>query len=61
MNLLKKLFAKPSAQTLAVQELEDSQRQLLSYQTQAEYTAQMCKFYQEKIKRLSGYVQREQT
>ena len=58
-SFVKKLLTKPSATVLAQQELEEAQRQLLRHQAQNEYHASMVKFYEQNIKRLSTYVQRE--
>lgn len=59
MNTIKKLFAKPSAASLAQQEYEDAQRHLLQHQASHEYHANMVKYYEQSIKRLSNYIQKE--
>lgn len=59
MKMIKKLFAKPSATSIAQQEYEEAQRQLLRHQAQNEYHANMVKFYEQNIKRLSTYIQKE--
>lgn len=59
MNLidyLKKLYAAPSADAIALRELEDSKRKLLDAQSGREYADSMCKYYEAKIKRLSAYL-----
>jgi hypothetical protein len=59
--ILTKLFQKPSAKTLAQQDLEESQRQLLAYQSEAERCASMSAYLQEKINRLNAYLQTPET
>jgi hypothetical protein len=54
---LKQLFEAPSAEVIAIRELEDSKRKLLDAQTGREYANAMCAYYESKIKRLSNYVE----
>ena len=54
------LFRKPSARVVAQQSLEEAERQLLAYQSQAEYTQQMVVFYQRTVARLKKYVHEDQ-
>ena len=51
MNL-KKLFCPPSAHELAVQELEEAERQLLLAHTQQEYAAAMIAYNSNRVERL---------
>jgi hypothetical protein len=53
---LKKLWDKPSAEVLALRELEDSKRSLLEAQTAREYAESMCKYREAQIKRLTAYL-----
>ena len=53
---LKKLWATPSAEVLALRELEDSKRRLLEAQTAREYAESMCKYREAQIKRLTAYI-----
>jgi hypothetical protein len=56
MNYLKKLFAAPSAEMIALRELEDAKRRLLeaySYREEAECRV-AC--YSERIDRLTEYL-----
>lgn len=53
---IKALYAPPTAETLALRELENSRRDLLSAQTQQEYSSKMVEFHKVKIKRLSAFV-----
>ena len=49
-------FRKPSAATLARQELEEAQRQLLVAQTNAEYAKGLVSYNVDRIKRLTSYL-----
>ena len=53
---LKKLWATPSAEALALRELEDAKRKLLEAQTSREYADSMVKFREAQIKRLTTYI-----
>ena len=53
---LKKLWATPSAETIALRELEQSRRELLAAHTQAEYSAKLVEFHKAKIKRLTLFL-----
>lgn len=59
MNLIeyfKNIYSTPSAETLALRELEESKRRLLEAQSSREYADAMCKYYEAKIKRLTVYL-----
>ncbi len=56
INKLKKLWATPSAEALALRELEESKRRLLEAQTAREYAESMCKYREAQIKRLTAYL-----
>jgi len=53
---LKKMWTTPSAEVLALRELEDSKRRLLEAQTAREYAESMCKYREAQIKRLTAYI-----
>jgi hypothetical protein len=55
-NWAKNIYATPSAETLALRELEDSKRRLLEAQTAREYADSMCKYREAQIKRLTTYL-----
>lgn len=55
-NYMKSLYKAPSAEELALRELEDSRRRLLEAQSAQEYSHAMCKYYESKIKRLSAFL-----
>ena len=56
IEYVKTLFAPPSAETLALRELEDSRRELLKSQAHQEYTAKMVEYHQGKILRLTKFL-----
>jgi hypothetical protein len=58
MNKIFKMFLPPSAETLALKELENAKRKLLEAQSAHEYAESMCKYYDAKIKRLTVYLRR---
>lgn len=51
-----KMFSRPSAETLALRELEEARRQLLEAQSAREYSESMCKYHDTRIKRLVSYL-----
>jgi hypothetical protein len=53
---IEKLWATPSAEVLALRELEESKRRLLEAQTAREYAESMCKYREAQIKRLTAYL-----
>lgn len=56
IEFVKSLYKTPSAEALALRELEDSKRRLLETQSAREYSDSMCKYYESKIKRLTAYL-----
>ena len=56
INEIKKMWATPSAEVLALKELEESKRRLLEAQTAREYAESMCKYREAQIKRLTAYL-----
>jgi len=52
----KSMFDTPTAEMLALKELEDSKRKLLDAQTAREYADSMCKYREAQIKRLTAYL-----
>lgn len=53
---VKSAYATPSAEVLALRELEDSKRRLLEALTAREYADSMCKYREAQIKRLTAYL-----
>jgi hypothetical protein len=56
INWVKNAYTTPSAESLALRELEDSKRSLLEAQTAREYAESMCKYREAQIKRLTAYL-----
>jgi hypothetical protein len=56
INWLKSTYATPSAEVMALRELEDAKRRLLETQTAREYAESMCKYREAQIKRLTAYL-----
>jgi hypothetical protein len=56
VNWVKNAYTTPSAEALALRELEDSKRRLLEAQTAREYADSMCKYREAQIKRLTAYL-----
>ena len=56
IDWLKSVYSMPSAEAIALRELEDSKRKLLEAQTAREYADSMCKFREAQIKRLTAYL-----
>ena len=56
INYLKKVYTTPSAEVIALRELEDAKRQLLEAQSGREYADSMCKYHEARIKRLTAYL-----
>ena len=59
MNLIeyiKNLYKTPSAEAIALHELEEAKRKLLEAQSGREYADSMCKYHEARIKRLTVYL-----
>ena len=57
MKQLQDMFKKPSADVLAVQELEEAKRQLLMAQSGLDYALAMVKYNEDRVRRLTARVQ----
>ena len=53
---MKSAYATPTAEALALRELEGAKRSLLEAQTGREYADSMCKYREAQIKRLTAYL-----
>lgn len=53
---VKNIYVTPSAEAIALRELEESKRRLLEAQSSREYAISMCNYYESKIKRLTNYL-----
>jgi hypothetical protein len=56
VNWVKNAYTTPTAESLALRELEESKRRLLEAQTAREYADSMCKYREAQIKRLTAYL-----
>lgn len=56
IEYIKKLYATPSAEVIALHELEEARRKLLEAQSGREYADSMCKYHEARIKRLTAYL-----
>ena len=56
IEYFKNVYTSPSAEVLALRELEDAKRKLLEAQTGREYADSMCKYHEARIKRLTTYL-----
>ena len=56
IDWVKSVYTTPSAESLALRELEESKRRLLEAQSSREYAVSMCSYYEAKIKRLTVYL-----
>lgn len=55
-NWVRNVYATPSAESLALRELEEAKRSLLETQSAREYADSMCKYREAQIKRLTAYL-----
>ena len=56
LRQLKETFRRPSAETLALRELEEAKRNLLEALSGAEYAKRMAEYHNDRIKRLTSYL-----
>ena len=56
LKKLKQLLEAPSAETIALRELEQCKRELLNAHSSREYAEAMCAYYHTKITRLNAYL-----
>ena len=56
IDWLKSVYSVPSAELIALRELEEAKRKLLEAQTGREYADSMCKYHEARIKRLTTYL-----
>ena len=55
-NWVRNAYITPTAESLALRELEEAKRRLLEAQTAREYADSMCKYREAQIKRLTAYL-----
>ena len=51
-----RFFKPPSAESIALRELEEARREMLAAQSAREYADSMCRCYEARIKRLTTYL-----
>lgn len=56
---IKNALRSPSAEAIALRELESAKRELLQMHDTQEYAAKMVEFYQGKVRRLTAYIKKE--
>jgi hypothetical protein len=56
VNWVKNAYTTPTAESLALRELEEAKRRLLEAQTAREYAESMCKYREAQIERLTAYL-----
>lgn len=56
IEYLKSVYKTPSAETIALHELEEAKRKLLEAQSGREYADSMVKYHEARIKRLTTYI-----
>jgi len=56
MDAMRAYFRLPSAESLALKELEEAKRKLLEAQSAREFSESMCKYHEARIKRLTSYL-----
>lgn len=61
VNFMQSIFRTPSADELAIVELEEAKRQLLQMQTALDYSKRMVDYHSDRIKRLTAYVAKATT
>ena len=54
------LLRVPTADVMAVRELEEAKRELLRSQSAQDYAKRMVEYHQDRVKRLSAYVAKDQ-
>jgi predicted outer membrane protein len=52
------LLRVPTADVMAVRELEEAKRELLRSQSAQDYAKRMVEYHQDRVKRLSAYVEK---
>lgn len=54
------LLRVPTADVMAVRELEEAKRELLRSQSAQDYAKRMVEYHQDRVKRLTAYTTKEQ-
>ena len=56
INFVKDSFRMPSADVMAINELEQAKRELLAMQTAKDYSSRMVEYNQDRIRRLTVHI-----
>lgn len=56
INWIKGLYTPPSAEVIALRELEESKRRLLEALSAREYAESICRYHEARVKRLTAYL-----
>lgn len=56
LEKIKQIFEPPSAEVLAIKELEAAKRSLLEAHSAREYADSMAKYHEARIRRLNNYI-----
>ena len=56
VQTIKSAFRIPSADEIAIRELEEARRQLLAMQTAKDYATRMVEYNNDRVRRLTAYV-----
>jgi len=56
VDTLKRSFRVPSADEIAIRELEEARRQLLAMQSAKDYATRMVEYNMDRVRRLTAYV-----
>lgn len=59
LNWITNAFRMPSADLLAARELEEAKRELLRTQSAQDYARRMVEYHQDRVKRLTAYMAKE--
>lgn len=56
IEAVKQVFRVPSADVIAMHELEEAKRQLLAMQTAKDYATRMVEYNNDRVRRLTAYI-----
>ena len=60
ISRVSKSFSLPISDLMAMRELEEAKRSLLKMQSSQDYAKRMCEYHQDRVKRLTAYIAKEQ-
>lgn len=59
IDIIDRFIKKPSAKEMALTDLAEAQRQILTHQAAAKYHSKMTEYYQDTITRLTAHIAKE--